>query len=269
MKTKTLFLIGAIGLILGLTSLLDKKEAKKLASTDKYKVIRVDGRIIFQRTKTDMKQGDIFLSGTALNFTTPQARAAVISSLKGRFVLTSAEKGQTKILPAANNISSRSGALLNLIDLQNHFDGNYLVIDQVQLAISEQAFPLNEDNFFYLAYDFNGETIRKKLPNMAGNKFEIAKDEVFKVDGEAIEPMNTTMALYYMNDGNGSLINKFKPVFPNLDELKDEVEIILEEFSDKTDAIKIQEVTAYLHEFYGKPEKENLHAWLKAEFNLE
>ena len=85
----------------GLFSNMDVDKAEKLASNDKYKVIRVDGQIIFQRTKSDMKKGDIFLPGTKLSYKTPQSRAAVISSLKGRFVLSPSEKGQTKILPAA------------------------------------------------------------------------------------------------------------------------------------------------------------------------
>jgi len=87
---------------------MDMDRAEKLANNDKYKVIRLDGHIIFQRTNSDMKKGDIFLPGTELSFKTQQSRAAVISSLKGRFVLSASEKGQTKILPAANNISSRS-----------------------------------------------------------------------------------------------------------------------------------------------------------------
>ena len=87
-----------------------------------------------------MKKGDIFLPGTELSFKTQQSRAAVISSLKGRFVLSASEKGQTKILPAANNISSRSGALINLLDLQKHFDGNYLIIEEMALEIGESKF---------------------------------------------------------------------------------------------------------------------------------
>ena len=48
----------------GLFSYVDMDRAEKLANNDKYKVIRLDGRIIFQRTNSDMKKGDIFLPGT-------------------------------------------------------------------------------------------------------------------------------------------------------------------------------------------------------------
>lgn len=142
---------------------MDMDRAEKLANNDKYKVIRLDGRIIFQRTNSDMKKGDIFMPGTELSFKTQQSRAAVISSLKGRFVLSASEKGQTKILPAANNISSRSGALINLLDLQKHFDGNYLIIEEMALEIGDQNFKMDDKNFFYVSYAHDEETIRKKL----------------------------------------------------------------------------------------------------------
>lgn len=252
-----------------LISSLSLKDARKLAETDKYKVIKVDGRIIFQRTKADMKSGDVFVSGTVLDFTSPQARAAVISSLKGRFVLSAAEKGQTKILPAANNISSRSGALINFMDLENHFTGNYLVLDKLTLEIGDENFPMDDDRFFYVSFEFNGEKIRKKLDFETGNLLVISKDEIFKIDGEPIPAQNLEMALYYREGETSTKISEFKPVFPDLVELKNEVEIIIDEFSDKAAEIKVQEITAYLDQFYGKPQKENLINWLDLNFEIK
>lgn len=251
-----------------LSSSVDFKTSKKLVETDKYKVIHVDGRIIFQKTNADMKQGDIFVSGTLLKFLSNDSRAAVISSIKGRFVLSASEKGQTKILPAANNISSRSGALINLIDLQNHFLGDYLVLDKMKLEIGEVNYPMNETNFFYLSYLYNGEKINKKL-SYENNNLIIDKDEIFKIDGQAIPYDELAMTLYYRQGNSPVKISEFKPVFPNLDELKSEITIIRDEFADKSNEVQIQEITAYLAEFYGKPQKENLAIWLKAEFGLE
>lgn len=47
------------------------------------------------------------------------------------------------------------------------------------------------------------------------------------------------MTLYYRKGDGSEKINTFTPVFPELEELKDEVQIILDEFSDKDDAQKI------------------------------
>ncbi|MEO9532997.1 MAG: hypothetical protein ABJG68_15695 [Crocinitomicaceae bacterium] len=265
---KGLFLIAAVGIVLFATvSNMDSVQSKKLAGTDKYKVIKVDGKIVFEQTKESMKKGDIFLSGMALSFQTPQSRAAVISSLKGRFVLSASEKGQTKILPAANNISSRAGALINMVDLQNHFAGKYLVLGSMELELGEEAFPMGEQSFFYLSYEHKGEQIRKKLSHH-DNKLMLNEKEIFKIDGQPIPIEEKEMALYYRADGQSTKISEFTPVFPDLHDLKDEVAIILAEFSEKDKATKIKEVTSYLNEFYGNPQKENLTQWLEKEFDL-
>ena len=262
--------LGIIGLagIGFLVSWMGKTESMKLAAADKYNVIKVDGRIIFEKTKADMKRGDIYISGTPLNFITLQSRAAVVSSIKGRFVLSGAEKGQTKILPAANNISSRAGALINMVDLRNHFSGKYLIIDKMELELNEDAFPMNEESFFYLSYYHNDEQIRKKLEHN-GNQLILDKDEIFSVDGKPIPVEEKEMTLFYRTDGKSSKISTFTPVFPDSNDLKAEVDIILDEYADKDNETKIKEVSAYLGEFYGKPQKENVEAWLKIVYDIE
>ena len=96
MKTKILPSVFLIVIVALCASFFGPQKTLKVLAADKYKVIKVDGKIMFLPTKTVMKQGDVFLSGTELSFTSPQARAAVISPVKGRFVLTSSVKGQTK-----------------------------------------------------------------------------------------------------------------------------------------------------------------------------
>jgi hypothetical protein len=269
MKMKTLVLGSAAALAaVMLFSVMGNDETKKLASSDQYKVIKVDGQIVFQKTNVDMKLGDVFMPGTPLDFKTAQSRAAVISSLKGRFVLSSSEQGQTNILPAANNVSSRAGALINLIDLQNHFSGKYLVIGEMRLQLGKEAFPMDESNFFYLTYMHNNESIRKKL-SFDGDYLILNKEEIFKVDGKAIAVEEKEMTMFYRQGDESKKIGTFTPVFPELGSLKTEVEIIMAEYGDKDAATQIKEITAYLNEFYGNPQKDNLGAWLKTEFSLQ
>ena len=62
---KGLFLIAAFGIVLfASVSNMDSVQSKKLAGTDKYKVIKVDGKIVFEQTKESMKKGDIFIIKT-------------------------------------------------------------------------------------------------------------------------------------------------------------------------------------------------------------
>ncbi len=260
-------LIAILIVCIGAMSMIGKQTTLKELASISYRVIKVNGKIIFVKTKSNMKQGDLYTDGTPISFHTNESRAAIINKLKGRCVLSPAKKGQPKILPATNNIASRSGALLNRIDLENHFTGKYLVIGKMMLEIGEKAFPQNEKNFFYLVYNYNGELIRKKL-NYDGKMLILNAEDIFKIDNKSIPVQKIEMALYYMNSGTAEKISVFNPVFPELNDLKSEVEIIVGEYSDKDEEVKIKEVTAYLNEFYGKPQKDNLKNWLDSEFKF-
>ena len=89
------------------------------------------------------------------------------------------------------------------------------------------------------------------------------------VDGQPIPVEEKEMNLYYRQDGKGKKISTFTPVFPDLVDLKAEVSVILEIIEGEAVDSKINEITAHLNEFYGKPNKENLTNWLKTEFELE
>jgi hypothetical protein len=252
---------------LGLTGLsLRENKAEVNLTANEYKVLTVQGRIIFEQTGKDMQRGDLYVTGTPLNFTSTTDRAAIINDVNGRYVLSSS-KGKLKVLPAANNVSSRGGALLNIVDLKNHFSGRYLVIGKSKIQLSPESFPMNDAKFFYLTYEHDGEQINKKLSFETDNLI-LDATEIFKIDGNAIPVTEKLMTLYYKGDKTYK-INSFTPVFAEEKELKEEVSILLETIHEKTNADKMNEVTAYLNEFYGNPAKENLAAWLKAEFGIE
>ncbi len=270
MKTRILSAISGLLGVGMLFSWVGTEEAVKLASTEKYNVIKVDGRIIFQKTQVDMKRGDIYVSGTPLHFTSLQSRAAIVSALSGRFVLSGAEKGQTNILPAANSISSRAGAMINMVDLKNHFSGRYLVIDKLELELNPETFPQNEGSFFYLTFKHEGEPapIHKLLPHN-GDQLILDKNQIFMIDDKPIPVTEKEMTLYYRKDGASSLISTFTPIFPDTKELKEECNIIVNEYSTADAATKVKEVMAYLTEFYGTPQKENVESWMTIAYGLE
>jgi hypothetical protein len=234
-----------------------------------YKVIKVKGHIQFVRTGADMKMGDVYVAGTSLNFVTTSSRAAVVNK-SVRFVIQSNSKGKVKVLPATSNVTSRAGALINLIDLQNHFSGKYLMFDNEKLQIGKEAFPMDDTHFFYVKYMYNNESIAKRL-EFENNYLKINKESLFKVDGKSIKIEEKEMTLYYRDDveKRSFKINTFTPVFPDLNVLKTEVEMLLSESEKLTSDQKLAQVTSYLNEFYGKPQKDNLINWLDKEFDLK
>lgn len=242
-----------------------------LPDDEKYKVIKVNGQIQVKKTGKSLSQGDEFVSNTLLDFKTPESRAAVISPTKGRFVLT-ADNGSkgSNLVPAMNSVATRSGALLNAIDLKNAFSNNYVIIDEVRLKIGKDAFPMNENQFFYVEYTYNGESIPKML-KFSGDTLIISKDDIFMIDGKPIEnPASIEFKMYYRDEAKeeSSLINSFNAVFPKTDDLKAEVKIILDEMQKKTEKEKLDEVLSYINEYYGKPDKDNVKKFLANQFNL-
>jgi hypothetical protein len=234
-------------------------------TVDEYKVIKVIGKIVFKQSGDAMSTGDVFKSDAPLIFKSDNSRAAVISKNKGRFVLAPpARKQTTNLVPAVNSISSRSGAIVNSLDVQRHFEGDYLIIDKVSVPVSPQTFPQDKNHFFFISYTYEGEDIMKKLGNN-GEKLLIDRDELFTIDGEPIPPFNTEMTLFYRDatEKSNTKLSTFRGVFPKEEELEREVGVILAEYKDKSEEDQFQQVKGYLTEFYGKPYDQSLRDWLQ------
>lgn len=247
---------------------------KPSVTIDTYKVIKVTGTITYKKNNKSVLQGDLFPENEQIVFKTSESKAAVISTAKGRFILAPGadKKNDVKanLLPASSNISSRSGAVINIIDLQNMFTGNYVVLGKSRIHINKDNFPMNDNSFFFLRYTYKGEEINKKLSN-EGEKLVFDKEQILMVDGKAIDKFDSPeVKLFYSANGSTSqLINSFNMFLPADAELKKETEILLAEIKDKTYSAKVDEFMAYMNDFYGKTNKQNAMEWLKTNFSLE
>ena len=239
-----------------------------------YKVIKVDGSILYKKNDNPLQKGNSFKEGEEFLFKTSNSRAAVIRPGKGRFILkpdnSNLAYAKANLAPAMSNMSSRAGALVNKVDLENYFKGKYVIIDKVKLKISKTEFPMDKDHFFYINYKYKGEDVNKKL-TYVDDTLIIDRAELLTVDKKPIpNPNITDMRIVYRDETNKSMttISTFNPVFPDVPALKEEVQMIIDSFSDKSKSVKVKEVTSYINDFYGKPDKENLEFWLKSQFKL-
>ncbi len=245
---------------------------------DKFTVIKVSGNIVIQSTGSVLNIGTAFSQNEDLLFKNVASRAAVINPQRGRFLLTSDNLSEFKdsksnFLPSSGKVSARGGgAILNTNDLKNYFEGNYVIFDKIKIKISPAAYPMDEKKYFYIRYSYKNETINKKLVYISDTLI-ITKNELLTVDGKQIpNPEITEMKLMYMEEGEkyvSTPICVFTPVFPDLDQLKEEVKIIIDQMKNKTYNEKLCETSSYINEFYGKPEENNLKDWLKDNFNLK
>lgn len=240
---------------------------------DNYKVIKVNGQIVVTSTGKALASGDVFKENTPLDFNSPEAKATVINAEKGRFILTSQAKSSkaSNLIPAINNIASRGGAILTIIDMQNLFAGNFCVINKMKVKIAAPDYKMSKDNFFYVSYKYNGESINKPLA-YDGDSLVIDKAELYKVDGKPITAPDDTQVTLYFRDNvkkTAKTISTFNLVFPNENELKDEIKIIIGELKNKNASQKTDEVLSYLNEFYGKADRDNVQPWLQKNFAVK
>jgi hypothetical protein len=239
-----------------------------------FKVIKVNGDIVLKAKGVSLETGTVFSEKEDLLFRTEDATAAVINSQKGRFILTGKNHdlstAKSNSLPSMYNISTRgSGALTNLIDLQAHFSGNYVILGKEKIKISSSNFPINDDSFFFIKYAYKGENINKKLDH-SGDTLIIDRLKLFTIDGKQIPgPDNTNIALFYKKGADYLLINSFDLIFPDGQKIKKELKVILDEYKSKSPNDKISEITYYINEFYGKVDGENLNKWLAVNFGLK
>lgn len=266
-STFTLLLLVSISVGVVILSAYSDKE------TDNFKVIKVNGNILFVKTGKQLAIGDLFKSDEKLNFATQDSRAAVISKKNGRFVLTADSKvGEvSNLVPALSNVDTRSGALINALDLKNHFSNRYLIINELSIKISKDIYPMSNSSFFYIQYEYEGEKVAKKLSKFKGDVLTLSVQDIFTVDGkQLLIPEETSVTLYYKDELSKKTlnINDFILVTPNEKILMDEVKVLMEELGNKSKEQKKSEILAFLYEFYGKPQQENVTIWLKKNFSL-
>lgn len=97
-------------------------------------------------------------------------------------------------LVQTNNLSSRDGKILNAIDLKNHLNNVFYLIDSITV---ETYLPTDEKHFFYATFNYNGETINKKLKRK--EKSILINWGIFEIDGVAVPPKDIILQLFYLD----------------------------------------------------------------------
>jgi hypothetical protein len=247
--------------------------ASKVNAKEQYTVIKVIGTIVLQKTGNLLASGDVILATEPIIFKTPDSKASVISSKKGRFVLSpggseSVVDVKSSLIPPMSNISSRNGPILSIVDVQNYFSGDYLILDKAQVNISKHIFPMNDSSFFFFTFLHKGVEVNKKLSHHNENLI-IERAELFKIDDKAI-PVNTNnkVKVGYYSGKQALYLNEMNLLAPDLQNIKQEVQLILDSMSDKSSKEKSVEINSYLNEFYGKADLDHVNQWLKTEFNI-
>ncbi|MEM7299339.1 MAG: hypothetical protein AAF391_13865 [Bacteroidota bacterium] len=175
-----------------------------------YTVIHSIGKIYDVKNDRHLSKGMKIDESAELRFDSPNARAAVLSSSRGRYIIQANSSSNTQsdlaytlssiITPARGKLSTRAGGINNALDFKKHFEeGPVAVLGGIyKVKIVPSAYPMNDNQFFYLQYQYKSESINKKLSNEG--EMLIFNKEIYSIDDNPIEAGQVSeMKLFYYN----------------------------------------------------------------------
>ena len=97
-----------------------------------------------------------------------------------------------ELLFQKQRLSSRDGILMTLQDYQRFFNRDVALMSGFSI---ETGYSFDDNHFLFLQYEYEGETINKRLP-CTGHSVSFT-DEIFSIDGQPFTPTMLTARLYY------------------------------------------------------------------------
>ncbi len=181
---------------------------------DTYNVINIRGKV--SQNGKAVRRGAKLKANDKIKFVTPRSMLLVSSQKYGRMVLSSnpRKKQVSETSYILGNLISKGRAsargseiLFNRIMVKGYFGNEpHLVLGgEEKIRVSNKAFPLNKENFFFINYQYKGEDVNKKLPYESGQKgdyFLINQDRLFRINGEKISEKGIQdFRLFYYKNG--------------------------------------------------------------------
>lgn len=202
-----------------------------------YKVTYIQGNITIK--DINLKVGDVFLSTDKIDFKNSDAIVKVCCSSEGKPVIfygANVEKSGSKSLKEnqryLSSLGSSRGATseMDIYVIKSFLSTPKLgIIDALRIPINTQEYPINEDSYFYLRFNYKGEEINKRL--IMENDSILISNYIFNLpDIGDIQPDSLPVLFYFYNDllEESTLIaSKFYPLFIDIPNLKQDLAPIL------------------------------------------
>jgi len=231
-------------------------------SAQSYTVIHIIGKIYDTESGRYLKKRMKIKESAKLRFESPSAKAAVLSSSRGRFVIQKQQAASSSgaltyalssvLSPARGRLSTRAAGINNKMDFVKKFGEGPIawLNENYEISVSPKAFPMDGTMFFYVSYLYQGETINKKL-SYQGENLIFDKAGFYAVDNQTIDPNRVSdMNLYYFNSTKeeSELITSLQFVIVSNDDLKS----IVESLEGIAPSEKTQVVAEFVNSLFGK-----------------
>lgn len=267
MNTFHKLVVGLFLFSFGLTDLA----AQQKEGLMKIQIISTGGNIINKDTNTQLLRGSSFMNGTPLLLTPPQTKMRVINHQNQNFYgYYSSNYPGYRLCPAKHPGGTRDGKCLNALTINSYFADSLNVFDQkLELPICSNGFKMDDQHFFYLKMQYQGQTINKKLA-FRSDTLLIEYADLYKLNSEIlpISSIDSVFLMYRDQERKKTIaINPVQLIFlPNAD-LVEEVGFLLESISEPTPLVeKRREIERFILSFYGRFDEGDLEQWLFTHF---
>lgn len=251
-----------------------------------YTVLAVKGEIISEKTGQPIKEMDEICATDKLTFSSQNSKASVFSSEQGTFVIKLGDKKKKDALTAfvgsvlfsgkeklsTKNIDFDELDLININFYEKEFGNEYFVIRESKILVDSKLYPMDENNFFYVKYLFDGNEIEKKLKfdkdTLLIDK-DIYKTEEFDINPEKID----SVSLYYFDKGknNHLRLTSFSLAFADDNILKSELSnyiTILKKYN-LNDYLITEQVINFIYDMYGNVNWHDIRSYLAEKFSIK
>lgn len=251
-----------------------------------YTVLAVKGEIISEKTGQPIKEMDEVCATDKLTFSTQNSKASVFSSEQGTFVIKLGDKKKKDVLTAFVSSVLFAGKerlstkiidfdeleLVNIKFYEKEFGKDYFIIKESKNFVDSKDFPMNENNYFYVKYLFDGNEIEKKL-KFDKDTLLIDKD-IFKTEEFDINPEKVdSVSLYYFDKEKSKQIylTSFSLSFADDNILKSELSnyiTILKKYNMK-DIFITEQVIYFINDMYGNVNWYDVRSYLIENFGIK
>jgi hypothetical protein len=245
-----------------------------VAAQDIYTVIKVSGKVARQEGGKPLANGDKIQINNALTFNSPEDYVIVVSPNSGSQLINGVPERkpyefiqllQTYVKPQKKSSAYRSVNTSYISELKGMLSSTILVLGDGQIMVDTDQLSLKRPACIMAQYRL-GKVYYRKISD--DRSFYLSKKSIF---GTGDIPVESTVALYYCEDesedplfGNSTIIGNIFPVYPNEDELLDEIKTLIAVLSGNalTGEQLTSEIKHYLELGYAQVIDQNLLTWL-------
>lgn len=191
MKVLRIYTLILVKLVFGLT----------MSAQESYKILFLNTPYIHIGGK-DCKVGDSFDGNAPIHWDNEKQAMKVLcvdtqrqSIVVAKHFKKEGSKSLSAYLVQNKHLSTRGGVRLSLIELKRNLSDTFYLIDSISVSTT---MPTDEKHFFYVAYNYKGETINKRVTCSEGTF--VLDRSLFYIDNKPIDPFEATLSVFYLDE---------------------------------------------------------------------